>query len=70
MVKYKEAKTKISIALISAAFAILAAICIIIGYKNEVFSWLKTTGIVVLVISLPVFLYFIYTYLMKKIKEM
>lgn len=70
MVKYKEAKAKISIALISAVFAVLAAICIIIGYKNEVFSWLKTTGIVVLVISLPVFLYFVYTYLMKKIKEM
>ena len=70
MVKYKEAKAKISIALISAAFAVLAAIFILIGYKNEVLGWMKTTGTVVLVISLPVFLYMVYSYLMKKIKEM
>ena len=70
MVKYKEAKTKIGIIGITVAFAIVAAILIIIGTGNEVFSWMKTTGIVVLAISAPIILYFVYNYVMKKIKEM
>lgn len=70
MVKYKESKAKISVVGITVAFAIVAAIFIIIGTGNKVFSWMKTTGIVVLVISAPIMLSFLYNYVMKKIKEM
>lgn len=70
MVKYKESKAKIGVVGITATFAIVAAIFIIIGTGSEVFSWMKTTGIVVLVISAPIMLYFLYNYVMKKIKEM
>lgn len=70
MVKYKEAKTKIGIVGITVAFAIVAAIFIIIGTGNEVFGWLKTTGIVLLVISTPIILFFLYKFIMDKIKEM
>ena len=69
-VKYKESKAKIGVVGITVAFAIVAAIFIIIGTGSEVFSWMKTTGIVVLVISAPIMLYFLYNYVMKKIKEM
>jgi hypothetical protein len=70
MVKFKEAKSKIGVIGITAAFAVLAAIFIIIGTGSEVLSWMKTTGIVLLVISTPIILYFVYAYVMNKIKEM
>ena len=70
MVKYKESKAKIGVIGVTVAFAIVAAILIIIGTGNKVFSWMKTTGIVVLAISAPIALYFLYNYVIKKIKEM
>lgn len=70
MVKYKESKSKIGVIGITVAFAIVAAIFIIIGTGNVAFEWMKTTGIVLLVISTPIILYFIYAYVMNKIKEM
>ena len=70
MVKYKEAKSKITIVGITMAFAIVAAILIVIGIGNDALSWMKTTGIVLFVISTPIILFFLYKMVMKKIREM
>lgn len=73
MAKYNKANgnTKsIGVIIITAVFAILGIICIIIGYKDEVLTWLSTFGIVLLVIASPILVYIIYQLVLKKIKDM
>lgn len=70
MGKYKESKQRTGILGVSIAFIVVATILIIIGYKNQVLDWMKTTGFVLLVLSLPVLSYFLHEIFIKKIKEM
>lgn len=50
-------------------FAIIGIACLVIGWRNEIVSWLKTFGIVILVITSPLVVYLLYKFIMNKIKD-
>ena len=52
---------------VTAAFAVLGAVFMIIGYRNEFLHWMVTTGIAFLVIAIFPLGVFIYTLINKKI---
>lgn len=68
--KLNESKKSKGVIISTLVFAILGAICLIIGYKNEIVWWLKNIGIVLLVIVTPLIIYIIYKEIISKIKEM
>lgn len=68
--KLNESKKSKGVIISTLVFAILGAICLIIGYKNEIVWWLKNIGIVLLVIAAPLIIYIIYKEIISKIKEM
>lgn len=73
MAKYNKPNgnnKNIGVIAVSLFFAIAGLILIIIGYQNEIVSWMKTFGIVVLVISTPIIVFVLYQIINKKIKDM
>ena len=58
------------ILLVWSLFAIIGIILIIIGFYNDIVSWLVQFGIVLLVISAPILLFIIYLLIKKKIEDM
>ena len=73
MANYNKPKTKnknLGVIIVMSVFAVLGIACIIIGYGNEFVSWLKTFGIVIVVLALPVIVFIVYRILVKKVKEM
>lgn len=60
----------IGVIIIMAVFAIIGVTCLIIGYKNEIVSWMKTFGIVILVLLSPAIVYLLYKFIISKIKDM
>lgn len=73
MAKYNRPagiKKSIGTIIITSIFAIIGIVCILIGYANKFLLWLRTFGIVILVISFPILVYIIYKLILKKVKEM
>lgn len=72
MAYYRDngSKKNIGMIIITLIFALIGLVCIIIGYKNEVLNWLKTMGIVMVVVMMPVLIWFAFRLISKKIKEM
>lgn len=68
--KPNGSKKNIGQIIIAVVFAIIGTACIIIGYRNEFLHWLKTFGIVVLVLISPIVVFVIYDLIIKKIKDM
>ena len=68
--KAKASKGNISILGTTLGFLILGIILLIIGYKDNVLPWLKTTGIVLLVIAVPVLIWMAHSIIIEKIKDM
>ena len=52
---------------VTAVFAVIGAVFMIIGYRNEFLHWMVTTGIAFLVISLVPIGVFVYNLVNKKI---
>lgn len=72
MVSYNPNVNKKSLGtiIIITIFAIIGAVCIIIGYKNEFLSWLMTFGVVICVLMFPILIFLLYQLIKKKIKDM
>ena len=60
-------KTASIVAIVTAVFALAGAICLIIGYKDEVLHFLVTTGIALLVLALVPITVFAYQLIQKRI---
>ena len=63
-------KKSIGVIIVTSVFAIIGIICIIIGYRIEFLNWLKTFGIVTLIIMSPRLVFVIYKIIINKIKDM
>lgn len=63
-------KKNIGMIIITLCFALAGLACIIIGFGNEMLTWLATFGIVIVVLASPLLIFFLYTILSKKIKDM
>ena len=59
----------IGMVVITIVFAIIGIVCFIIGYNNEIISWMKTFGIVILVLLLPLIVFLVYKFIIEKIKD-
>ena len=59
----------IGVIIIMAVFAIIGIACFIIGWRNEIVSWMKTFGIVIVVITSPLIVYLVYKFIMNKINK-
>lgn len=55
--------------IITIVFAIIGIACLVIGYRNEIVSWMKTFGIVILVLTSPLIVFLLYKFIMNKIKD-
>ena len=62
-------KKSIGIIVITVIFAIIGVVCIIAAYGNEFLIWLRTIGVVLVVLTAPALVTLIYLFLIKKIKE-
>ncbi len=60
-------KTGLAVALVTAVFATLGVVFLIIGYHDQVLHWMFTTGIAFLVVSLLPLGVFLYNVLQRKI---
>ena len=60
-------KTGIVAAAVTAAFAVIGTICMIIGYHDEVLRFLRTTAIAFFVVALFPLGVFVYNLINKKI---
>lgn len=56
--------------IVTIVFVILGLIFLLIGYNVRVLSWMKTFGIVILVLLSPVVAFIIYKIIIKKVKDM
>lgn len=65
----KSKKSSIGVTIVTLVFAVIGAICLVIGYQDQVLSWLKTTGIVILVASAIPLLVLGYYLIQKKIES-
>ena len=71
MGKYNKAsKGNISVLGTMISFIVLGTIFIIIAYHNDICDWINKYGLTLLVIAIPVLLFIIYQFGIKKIKEM
>jgi Na+/melibiose symporter-like transporter len=68
--KGKASKGNISILGTTLGFLIIGIILVIISYGENVIPWLKTTGIVLLVIAVPVLIWIVHNIIIEKIKDM
>ncbi len=70
--KYKKKKNnvaKVSVLGTTAAFILLGAAFMIIGYHNKMLNWMKVYGLVFIVISAPIFLFILYRFLIDRTKD-
>lgn len=63
----KPNRSGLAITLVTIFFMAIGAACLIIGYMDSILYWLRTTGIVILVISAIPLLVFLYNLIQKKI---
>lgn len=71
MAKFNKPKSNVgSVALVSSIFAILGIVLLVIGYNVKIVSWLKTFGIVFIVLAVPIVIWILYNFINNKIKEM
>lgn len=68
--KPSTSKKSLGVIIVTTIFAIIGAVCIIIGYGSEFLTWLTTFGVVILVITFPILVFVIYHVISDKIKEM
>ena len=63
-------KKSIGVIIVTTVFAIIGIICIIIGYGSEFLTWLRTFGIVILVLVSPILTFIIFHLIITKVKDM
>lgn len=68
--KNKASKGNISILGTTLGFLVLGIVLLIIGCQEHVLTWLKTTGIVLLVLAIPVLIFMVHNIIIEKIKDM
>lgn len=66
----KASKGNISVLATTLVFLVLGIVFLVISYHNQVLPWLKTTGIALLVIAVPILLWVLHNVIIKKIKDM
>lgn len=67
LVNKKSKKAGIAVTLVTAVFAILGIVFLVIGYHDEVLRWMATTGIALLVVALIPIGALVYTLIQRKI---
>ena len=65
-----ENKKSIGVIITTLVFALVGAICIFIGFGNEMLAWVKTFGIVVCVLVAPILIFVIYRLIKKRIEDL
>lgn len=71
MAKFNKAsKGNISVLGTMIGFTVLGTIFLIIAFHEKMGKWLDKYGLTVLVIAIPVVLFIVHQFVMKKIKEM
>lgn len=60
----------VGVIIIMSVFAAIGLACFLIGWGNQIVSWMKTFGIVILVITSPVIVFLLYKIIIDKIKDM
>lgn len=73
MAKYNKPggnKKSIGVIIITIVFALIGIACIIVGYGSEFLEWMKTFGIVILVLVSPILTFVIFRLIIGKVKEM
>ena len=68
--KNKASKGNISILGTTLGFLVLGIVLLIIGCQDNVIPWLKTTGIVLLVLAIPAIICLVHNIIIEKIKDM
>ena len=68
--KEKDHKKSIALTIISIVFSIIGAILIVIGYHNEVVSWFKNAGVLIVCVCIPLLIYVVYKKINNNIKRM
>lgn len=68
--KRKGSKANLGVIVTTIIFLIIGIILLIVGYGNEFLNWLKTFGVVILVISLPILVTCLGIIINNKIKEL
>lgn len=66
----RSVKSNKGVILVTLLFALIGMVLIVIGFKNEILSFLKTFGIIILVLSLIPLVTFLGIVINKKIKEL
>ena len=65
----KIGKAGIGVGITTAVFVVVGTIFIIIGYKDDILSWMKETGVALLVVSLFPLAVLAYNLFLRKIGE-
>lgn len=60
----------IGMLVVTLIFLILGIVCIVIGFKNDIVSWMKTFGIAVCVLASPIIIFIIFRFIMSKIERL
>lgn len=63
-------KKSIGVIIVTIVFAIIGLAFLLIGYWNDVIPWMKTFGIVILVLVSPILIFVIFKTIIKRVKEM
>lgn len=65
----KKGKKGIMVLLVTIGFAVVGTVLLVIGYHNEVVSFLRTTGIALLLVALIPLTMFVYGLINKRIES-
>lgn len=68
--KKKEHKKDLIMTIITALFFVIGTVCLIVGYYEDIVSWLVKCGIAFLIIGAIMFLNILRILISQRIKEM
>lgn len=69
---YKEKNHKKSVisTIITLSFLLIGIALFIVGYYNEMLSWVKDCGVVIICLSVPAVVFIVYLLINGKVKRM
>ena len=69
--KYNAPKSKVgSLSIVTCSLLLVGIILVIIGFRTEISSWVKTFGLAFIVCAIPLIIFVVFRIINKKIKEM
>lgn len=66
----KDHKKSVTLTIISIVFSIVGAALIVIGCYNSIVSWLKSAGVLIVCVCIPLLIYVVYKKINDNIKRM